>query len=91
MRLPWTWRFISFLCIFMWFTKICGKVGVAGLCYNAYTVTSACKVGWNWNVYHVCATPIVDGKACKAAFVFKVIENSIEKVYIININSLKKV
>ena len=75
----------------MWFTKICGKVGVAGLCYNAYTVTSACKVSWNWNVNHVCATPIVDGKACKAAFVFKVIENSIEKVYIININSLKKV
>ena len=51
--------------------NVCGKVGVAGLCYNAYTVISACKVGWNWNVNHVCATPIVDGKACKAAFVFK--------------------
>src|SRR5574344_2434731 len=55
-----------YLCI-----NVRGKVGVAGLCYNAYTVTSACKVGWNWNVNHVCATPIVDGKSCKAAFVFK--------------------
>ena len=48
MRLPWTWRFISFLCIFMWFTKICGKVGVAGLGDDAHVVASCCKFARNW-------------------------------------------